>query len=146
MPYRTPSYLARSLVMLALLGATHPAQAQLATLTVHVRGANPPNGTAEVSLFNSSDTFMREPFLQVSGEFSEDGNQDAVFAAVPTGNYAVVVVHDANGNGQLDRGILGIGGEHYAWSNGVSPWFGWPDFEDVMFPVEADTEIEIRLD
>ena len=150
MPQRPIHCLNLALVFTLLLCGSLSAEAQLATITVQVRNPDPASGTAEVSLFNSAESFMREPFLQQSGTFGEDENSapvfTAVFVAVPTGEYAVVVAHDANDNGQLDGGFLGFGGEDYGWSNNVHPWFGWPDFDDAKFTVEADTEIDISLE
>ncbi|MCH5377909.1 MAG: DUF2141 domain-containing protein, partial [Planctomycetes bacterium] len=117
-------------------------------LTVTVRVTHPGSlgGTVEVSLFDSPDSFMKKPYLQFSGPVAQDGTFTATFAAVPEGAYAVVVVHDENGNGTLDRGFLGFGGESYAFSNGASPWFGWPDFEDAAFRVDGPVELDIRLE
>lgn len=120
--------------------------AQVADLKVRVLGADTPEGTVEVSLFNSAETFMREPFLQMAGQNVDNGTYEVDFAAIPTGDYAVVVVHDENDNGKLDNGLFGIGGEGYGFSNNVRPLLGWPDFEDAAFAVGEDTTIEIELD
>lgn len=120
--------------------------AELPTITVVVTGGEPPTGTIEVSLFNSADTFMKEPLLQHSGPIGEDGSYSTEFASVNEGEYAVVVVHDANDNGKLDRGFLGFGGEQYAFSNNARPWFGWPDFDKVKVSVQESTEIQMNLD
>jgi len=103
-------------------------------------------GTVEVSLFNSAESFLIHPYLQQSGKVGEDGNYSTYFASLPEGEYAVVVVHDANDNGQLDLGFLDFGGEDYSYSNNVRPWFGRPDFDEVKFVVgETDVVIEIDL-
>ncbi|MGK2924798.1 MAG: DUF2141 domain-containing protein [Lysobacterales bacterium] len=120
--------------------------AQVADISVRVVRAEPATGTLEISLFNSAETFLQEPFLQTSGPVNEDGRYAALFAKVPTGEYAVVVVHDENGNGKLDNGFLGIGGEGYAFSNDARPLFGRPSFERAKFAVENDTRVEINLD
>lgn len=130
----------------AAIGVPDIALAQLATVTVHIAGARPASGTAEISLFNSAESFMQEPFLQMSEPVSAEGEATAEFAGVPSGAYAIVVVHDENDNGKLDAGFFGIGGESYAWFKDAHPLFGWPDFENVKFEVSADMEIEIRLD
>lgn len=122
------------------------ARAELPTITVRVTHPGVETGTVEVSLFNSAETFMKKPFLQYSGHLEKDGSFTATFAAVPEGKYAVVVVHDENDNGILDRGFLGLGGESYAFSNGVRPWFGWPDFDDAAFTVEQSVQVDIALD
>jgi uncharacterized protein (DUF2141 family) len=77
----------------------------------------------------------------------EDGTFVTRFSAVPEGDYAVVVVHDANDNEQLDTGLLGFNSEAYGYSNNVHPWFGRPSFEDVKFSAGAEeVVVEIDLD
>jgi len=133
-------------VVAAALLAPAVSLAQVADLDVRVVGADTQEGTVEISLFNSAETFMREPFQQMTGQPLDDGAFEATFFAIPTGEYAVVVVHDENGNGRLDSGLLGIGGEAYGFSNGVRPLLGWPDFADAMFEVREDTGIEVEID
>ncbi|MDT8320283.1 MAG: DUF2141 domain-containing protein [Xanthomonadales bacterium] len=122
------------------------AQAQFPSLRVMVIGAQPAAGPLEVTLFDSAESFMREPFRQQSGQVSEAGEFVAFFDDLPLGEYAAVVVHDENDNGRLDSGFLGMGSEPYGFSNGADTWFGWPSFEDAKFTVEAPTEITIDLD
>lgn len=121
--------------------------AEQKTIKVQVHGVQPASGTLEISLFNSAENFMKEPHLQESLAVGEEGLLEAEFADLLDGEYAVVVVHDANDNGALDRGFLGIGGEGYGFSNDAMHWFGWPDFEDASFTVEgSETIVEINLD
>jgi len=121
--------------------------ADLPSLTVHVSGAEPASGTIEVTVFDSPETFLTKAYLQRSGAVGEDGRFTANFSALPEGDYAVVVVHDANDNKKLDSGILGFGAESFAYSNGASnPLFGRARFEDARIEVNGDLEIEIPLD
>lgn len=115
-------------------------------LTVRVVDADPVTGTVEISLFNSAETFLKQPYLQTSGPVNEDGSHQARFGKVPPGEYAVVVVHDENGNGKLDTGFLGFGGESYAYSNDARPLFGRPSFDEVKFAVGSATRITISLE
>jgi uncharacterized protein (DUF2141 family) len=115
-------------------------------LIVRVVDADPATGTLEISLFASAELFLKEPFLQTSGPVNEDGTYLARFGKLPPGEYAVVVVHDENDNGQLDTGFLGFGGESYAYSNDAKPLFGRPGFDEAKFAVTADTRIEITLE
>jgi len=120
-------------------------QAELPGVTVNISNFSPSSGTVEVSLFNSAGSFLVEPYLQASGNVDEDGNFQTRFAALPSGEYAVVVVHDANNNGQLDNGFLGFGGEDYAYSNNVQTWFGRPDFDQVKFVVK-ESGVVLQID
>ena len=114
---------------------------------VLVTNLSPAAGTVEISLFNSAESFMKAPYLQESVKVAESGDLESGFAGIPEGEYAVVVVHDANDNGKLDNGFLGFGAESYGFSNNARPWFGWPDFEEVKFTVrEPGTLVEIDLD
>lgn len=134
--------LATTLLMLPLL-----AEAQLATLTVTVRGLGPASGAVEVSVFNSSDSFMITPLLQKNE--SAEGKEELVFefSGLLDGQYALVVVHDENGNGVLDTGFLGFGGESYGYSNNPATLLGRPSFEAASFTVGADDlDIDITLD
>jgi len=138
--------MARAAVFLAMLNPSI-LMAELPGVEVHVTHVSPLSGTVEVSLFNSAESFLVTPYLQQSGKPGEDGSFSTRFAALPEGDYAVVVVHDANDNGQLDLGFLDFGGEDFAYSNQVRPWFGRPDFDEVKFSVTAsEVVIEIDLD
>ena len=111
------------------------------------QNALPATGTVEVSLFNSEESFMQEVYIQKSGQVSESGEFTAEFAGLEEGEYAVVAVHDENGNQAYDSGFLGFGKEGLGYSNNVRPWFGRPDFEETKFSVKTErTEIEITLD
>jgi len=121
--------------------------AELSGIDVRVSNISPVEGTVEVSVFDSADSFMREPFLQESGKPSKDGTFTVRFFGLPEGEYAVVVVHDANDNGKLDAGFLGFGGEKFGYSNQVRQWFTRPEFEDTKISVTVpDTVVEIDLD
>ncbi len=72
--------------------------AELPGVRVVVSNLSPITGTVEVSLFDSAESFMVEPYLQQSGTAGEDGSFETEFVSLPDGEYAVVVVHDANDN------------------------------------------------
>jgi uncharacterized protein (DUF2141 family) len=123
------------------------ALAELPGVRVLASNLSPAAGTAEITLFNSAESFLKEPYFQQSGKVDEDGSFQAEFVDLPDGEYAVVVVHDANDNGKLDRGFLGFGGESYGYSNQAHSWFGRPDFEDAKFTVDQPgTLVEIDFD
>jgi uncharacterized protein (DUF2141 family) len=120
------------------------AHAQLAKLTVVVSGIEPSTGTVEVSVFNTAESFMQKPLLQQSRKVDGLAETTFKFAGVLEGQYAVVVVHDENGNGVLDAGFLGFGGESFAYSNDAKSWLGRPSFEDASFTVSKD-DVEILI-
>jgi len=120
-------------------------EAQSARLTVTVRGLVPATGTVEVSLFNSAESFFKKPLLQRSEPVNGNEEISVKFAGLPGGDYAIVVVHDQNGNGAFDTGFLGFGGESFGYSNHATSWFGRPNFDAARFTVGAE-DLEIVID
>ena len=136
----------KSLLTSLLLFSSLPVSAELASLKITVTDAVTTTGTVEVSLFNSSENFLKRAYLQQSHKIRENGSFVAKFSGLLNGEYAVVVVHDENDNGLLDSGFLGFGGESLGYSNNFRSIIGRPDFDDVKFSIgEGQTEIEIKL-
>ncbi len=131
----------------AIKGAPAPREIKrMPRLTVKVTGLTPATGTAEISLFNSAESFMLKPFYQESGVPDENGTVEVRFLNVFEGEYGVVAVHDENGNGLYDAGFLGFGAEPVGYSNDASPWLGRPSFDEVKFDVQQDLTINISMD
>lgn len=66
--------------------------------------------------------------------------------ALAAGTYAAQVMHDVNGNGQLDTNLVGMPREPWGMSNDARGNFGPPEFDDMRFELGADTVITIRLE
>ena len=138
------SYIA---ILGALLLAPLLAEAELAKLTVTVRGLAPATGTVEISVFNSSESFLHQPVLQQTAPVDGKDEITAEFFGMAEGDYAVVAVHDENDNGALDTGFLGFGGESFGYSNDAFSWLGRPGFDAARFAIGTeDVEILIDLD
>ena len=134
----------RTLAFLAVLMTGTAAHA--ADLTVTITDLTSAEGSVGVSVVNSADAW--------------DGKADAVdrqrlpvggkeltfsFADLPPGEYAVMVMHDENGNGELDFNVLGIPSEGYGFSNNPEA-FGKPRYEAARFQLAAEgSTITIRL-
>ena len=135
------------LTVLALSLCPLLATAQVSSLDVKISGAEPATGTIEVSVFGSAEEFLKERRYQRQCKPSEDGSCSVSFLMSMPGDFAVVVVHDANDNQKLDNGFLGFGAESFAYSNEAkNPLFGRASFEDAKIAVSGETKIEIVLD
>jgi uncharacterized protein (DUF2141 family) len=102
-------------------------------LAARVSGLRNDRGQIGCMLFASADGFPREPkkavervFVPISG-----GAGTCTFAAKP-GNYAIICMHDENGNGAMDRGAFGIPKEGFGASRRAHGAFG-PKFADAQF-------------
>ena len=137
----------RILTLFAMTLCPLLAAAEVTTLEVKVSGAEPATGIIEISVFGSAEEFLKDSKYQRQCKPSEDGSCSVSFLMSMPGDYAVVVVHDANDNQKLDNGFLGFGAESFAYSNEASnPLFGRASFEDAKIAVSGETKIEIVLD
>jgi uncharacterized protein (DUF2141 family) len=69
------------------------------------------------------------------------------FKEVTPGTYAVIVFHDENQDGKLDKNFLGVPQEGYAASNSVRHLMSAPEFEEASFvvPAAAVTPIKVQV-
>jgi uncharacterized protein (DUF2141 family) len=122
-----------ALACLALSAVPALAQDVTVTLTgVEARGGN------ISGVLNTQATFMRgaDYTARVSGDTA--GNVILIFHDVAPGDYALMVMHDANGNGSFDMSPAGMPDEGFAFSNKGRPLMGMPTFNGLKFTVAAD--------
>ena len=102
---------------------------------LEVRIDNPPAEGAVVAwLFDSPNTFvdLRDPVRVVV--LSDRGKTPTWIKDLPAGEYALVVFHDANSNGLMDKNFIGIPREWLGFSNRYWPE-GPPTFARAAFPL-----------
>ncbi len=62
------------------------------------------------------------------------------FTGLPTGNYAIALIHDENGNNRLDT-MFGIPREGFGFSRNPAIRFGPPRFDAAQFPVSGGMQV-----
>lgn len=134
-----------ALTALSLMAAASRAFA--ADLTVTVEGARSAEGPVMFALYDSADGFGssdRRLHAQMAPA-AQPGGATAVFRGLPAGRYALAVFHDANGNGKLDRNLLGMPTEAYGFSNNAMGVASAPSFEQAAVELGSDRAITIKL-
>lgn len=121
------------LLSLAILSCSIKANSQ--KLTVVISGVKNDKGYVRVALYNSSKTFMQNPFKTAETK-AREGHVMVVFQDVPEGEYAASVLHDLNGNKTMDENLLGIPKEGFGFSNDAMGAFGPPTYKECLFPVK----------
>ena len=129
MSRRTPIF---AFVALFLL-TTAQASPAVPGLHAPVKGLRNAKGRVGCMLFASPDGFpsdQKKARQRVLGVIA-DGAALCKFE-VPAGSYAIVAMHDENGNGKLDTNLFGMPTEGYGASRGAQGPFG-PKFDDARF-------------
>tara|TARA_R110002049_G_scaffold293156_4_gene478030 strand:- start:11507 stop:11908 length:402 start_codon:yes stop_codon:yes gene_type:complete len=113
------------------------------TITVTIPNVVNDDGSVLIGLHNS-ETFMKGPGVQNLQSEIKDGKVTFVFKKVPTGEYAIMAMHDKNDNKQMDM-ENGMPQEDYGMT-GTPNTFGPPVFNDAKFTVkDKDLEFTIRF-
>ena len=133
------------LLGLALIGFTSTAQdASGATVTVTIENVLSDGGTILAGL-HTTDTFMKGIGVSNAMAPAVKGEVTLTFENVEPGTYAIMVMHDANDNKQMDMDSNGIPQESYATS-GEMNMYGPPSFENSKFELtDEDQEFKIRF-
>ena len=65
---------------------------------------------------------------------------------LPEGEYAILLYHDENDNGKLDKNVFGVPKERYGFSNNeFGPHGSKPKFEKALFKVGPDELVELDI-
>lgn len=112
------------------------AAAETGTLVVQVQGLTSDDGNLRFTLFDSKASFMKTP---VRAELVEVKDRKGTWIVddVPYGEYAVLVHHDTNGNGKMERHWYGKPKEPAGASNDAPAKFGPPKYRDAKFQIES---------
>jgi uncharacterized protein (DUF2141 family) len=102
-----------------------------------------PSATAavKVNFYNSASTFLQSGQAARQQTVLPDGqHQVQVQVPLPAGEWAIALSQDTNNNGKMDRNMLGIPNEPYAFSNNVRPQLGPPKFNDCKLQVTGQAQ------
>lgn len=114
-------------------------------LTVVVTGVRNASGTIRVGLFDTSDQFLKNAKVGETAKAAA-GQVAITFTDLPKGEYAISVIHDENGNEELDSNFIGIPQEGFGFGNNKMGMFGPPSFDEAKIKWEGtDLMTEIKL-
>lgn len=134
------------LTFLAISGASH-GEDGAGKIFIEVGNIKNTNGMLRALLFNSHDGFPGEPSKAIkttSSNITSD-KMTLIFSGVPSGVYAVSVIHDENSNSKMDYNFLGIPKEGYCFSNNAAGIASPPRFEDAKFKFASDDKTSNSL-
>ena len=117
-----------------------------ADLTLHISNVPEGGGTLMIAVVAGADAFDGDGPAIAS--FQVPAKAPAVTVsttALSEGSYAIRVMHDRNGNGQLDSNLVGMPTEPWGFSNDASGAFGPPAWEDARFELAGVTVQQITL-
>lgn len=124
------------------------ANASSSSLTVAIDGLRNQNGQVCLSLFSQSEGFPDQIGRAVSVQCiqANEASSSITFENLNPGQYAVALFHDANMDGKLNTGFLGIPREGFGFSRNPQIGTRAPRFEDAaLLLTSQSTSIQIQL-
>lgn len=117
-------------------------------LTVQVKDLRNNKGVVQFALYNKTGTIPDEDYEKfykiLKGEIV-NGSSTITFKNLPSGKYAVNILHDENKDGKIDKGFVlpteGIGFSNFQ-SVGLT---NRPNFEKASFEVKENKKINVKV-
>ena len=136
----------RALTAAAFLALVWAGPAAAADLTVEVEGLARSAGQVLVALHNNSDSFPSGWSEAVAVERVPASGPVVVvrFRNLPPGPYALIAVHDEDGDGNMTKTWLGLPTEGFGTSNNPT-FYGPPRYGAARFEVTGDATLVIRI-
>lgn len=136
-------HLAKPLIALGLLAA---GAAQALTLTVEITDASSTQGSVNAAIYASDSSWLKvSDATQILKTGSAGDRTVLVFANLSPGRYAITAFHDENGNGSLDRNVVGVPLERFGFTRDARGTMGPPGFADAAVDLQDDTTLRITL-
>ncbi|MFN6944638.1 MAG: DUF2141 domain-containing protein [Cytophagaceae bacterium] len=122
--------------------------AKTLSLTIEVKNLRNEKGVAQFALYNKDGSIPDEDYENyykiVKGEIV-NGSSTITFKNIPSGKYAVNILHDENKNGKIDKGFIlpieGIGFSNFR-SIGLT---NRPNFSKASFELKENKTINVKV-
>ncbi len=139
---QTKHFIGTSLIVagLCMSGAT-----SAETLTIIIEDIREAKGSVQIQVLAGQSQFDGDGALIQFREEAVAGSMTFTASDLDHGEYAIRVMHDVNGNDELDTNLVGIPTEPYGVSNNAKGHFGPPRWADVRFQLTSDVTQVIKL-
>ncbi|MDX5339139.1 MAG: DUF2141 domain-containing protein [Cyclobacteriaceae bacterium] len=125
-----------------------PVFSQTANLKVQISPTKSDEGKVLVLVFNSEKGFPESIDHAYKRLVLTPKNQQAEFIleGIPSGKYAITVLHDEDNNGKMNTSLMGFPQEKYGFSNNPKIYFGPPTFEKAAITLGKENKtVQIQL-
>ncbi|TGL61954.1 DUF2141 domain-containing protein [Leptospira ognonensis] len=136
-------------IVIAGFLAIFQSQLQAIDLDVEVQRRISNSSIISCAIFESADGFPSDSskrLLGVIAVIEKENKPICKFKGLALKKYAVAVLEDLNGNGGMDKTMIGMPKEPWGVSNNAPMHtFGPPTFEEASFQLTTNKTIQIKL-
>ena len=138
-----PSPVVWLVVILAVASTSWVRQASADDLTVRLTGLRNETGQMLVGLHSSAGSFPSR-WQRAFAVRRVPVGSPVTFEGIPAGRYAVIAVHDEDGDGAMTKTFIGLPVEGFGTSNNPT-FFGPPRFGPAVFDLRGSSTIDVRI-
>lgn len=111
-----------------------------------IRVLDCPSGGSDVlvAVWNEESKWLDENHVYYYTRLKMQGGKVEGHIALPYGEYAISIFYDKNANDKLDKGLLGIPKEPFAFSNDAKCRFGPPRWSEASVVLDRE-EMEVAI-
>lgn len=114
-------------------------------VVISISGAEPVQSKVFIALYKGKDAFLESEELLRELDVNDRGEAGSISLSLKTGMYALAIFQDLNGNGILDKNMLGIPSEPYGFTNYEGVQLTPPTWNKTSFYLDSNREIVIGL-
>lgn len=104
------------------------------TLQIEIANIRDTRGTIRIGIYNNASDFPNEKKVFLNRIVTpQKGPLTLEIPDLPFGEYAIAIYHDLNGNGRLDKNMLGVPTEPYGFSGSAKGKWSAPRFGEAAF-------------
>lgn len=117
-------------------------------LEIQINQAESDKGMIRVLIFSKEAGFPDQPTKALKSLSLTPKNKSGILTVsdLPSGKYAISVIHDEDNDGKLTTNAVGYPTEKFGFSNNPKVYFSPPSFEKTAFELKSESKkIEITL-
>lgn len=118
--------------------------AQTGKIQIEISNVQNAKGNIGLALYNNAQDFIKKEF-KAQNVKAKKGKVYAIFENIPSGTYAVAVLHDENKNEKMDFNLVGIPKEAYGFSNNAKGFMAPPKFNAAAFHLKHGESKVVKI-
>lgn len=105
----------------------------------------PAGGHVRIAIYEDEENFLENPQSKRDAVIGDDGLALLTIFDLTPGDYAFVAYYDKNGDGKLNRSLIGKPKEPYVFSNNVRPKLRKPTFAETRVAIAPGEVVVLTL-
>ncbi|WMJ74192.1 DUF2141 domain-containing protein [Cytophagaceae bacterium ABcell3] len=115
-------------------------------IVIEVEGLRNSEGSVLVSIFKNKDYLEEKGVVSYVVGKVKDKQCVLTSEELPYGDYAIVLIHDENDNGEMDYNFMKIPKEGVGFSNNPKLGLSKPSYEETKFNLDAkEVKLNIKM-